>query len=366
MKIKIFSGHLRDRRTNIPRPLAAAALLIFAVVMRLFAAPEWLSGQSRRYPSENFILGVGAGSTIDSARDAARAEIAKVFRVAVEQTTLETASERSSATVSGRLNTVFSVGVEQKTASRVADTVVGAEVAQVWYDKKGKVYWALAVLDKAKYRRELSMKAVAAEEKVMKSLERSRETDSYAEKLKNLSEARQAALERDAVCERRRAVDDMPSQMSPDDLSLNSIEAEIAEAKSRAAFRIVSDKGLSEDLAAELSVRLTKIGFAVASKSSSERPAAAQKSKDEPTAVDVEARFDVAPFLRGQSSWRYYRWEGRIEVKDAGRLIIAAAASGSESNPDEDIAMKKARLTGLKILGDLFERKIKSDFLGGE
>jgi hypothetical protein len=277
----------------------------------------------------------------------------------IEQATVETSSERVSEATGGRPE--ISVDVVQKTESKVADTVAGVEIAQMWYDKKDKVYWALAVLDKAKYRRELSLQIVSAEEKVMKSIEAARQATSFAAKLKNLSEARAAAAERDGLYVRRRVVDDMPSPPLPDDLSFHSIEAEIADVKSRTTFKVNAQDGLSEDFAAELTRRLTKLGFAVGDGAVAEGADAAS------SAMDVDVRFDVSEFSRAtQAEWKYYRWEGRVEVKDSGKVIIAAAASGSESNPDEAVAVKKARLAGLKILGDLFERKIKSDFLGGE
>ncbi|PKM97418.1 MAG: hypothetical protein CVU77_06190 [Elusimicrobia bacterium HGW-Elusimicrobia-1] len=341
------------------KKIISAAVLALFFASTGFAAPEWLSGQSKKYPAAGFITGVGAGSTMDSSRDVARAEIAKAFSMRIEQATVETSSERSSEATGGRAE--ISVDVVQKTESKVVDTVEGVEIAQMWYDKKDKVYWALAVLDKAKYRRELSLKILSAEEKVMKSLESARQTMSFAEKLKNLSEARSAASVRDGLYLRRRVVDDMPSPPLPDDLSFSSIESEIADAKSRTTFRVNAADGLSGEFAVELTRRLTKLGFAVVAFADGASTDSASVS------MDVDARFDVSEFSRAtQVAWKYYRWEGRVEVRDSGKVIIAAAASGSESNPDDKTAFQKARIAGLKILGDLFERKIKNDFLGGE
>ncbi|MHB8763015.1 MAG: hypothetical protein ACYDA8_01525, partial [Deferrisomatales bacterium] len=69
------------------RPTAAALLLALAALgcAGAPAQPDWVAGTPQQYPAARYLLGRGQGDTPALARDRARADLAKNFRVSVSE-----------------------------------------------------------------------------------------------------------------------------------------------------------------------------------------------------------------------------------------------------------------------------------------
>ena len=365
------------------KPVFRSVLFVMMIVvsqLNLNALPSWISGADKRWPSDKYLTGIGAAQEPGAAQDKARAEIAKVFNVAIEQMTVEKNTEASSYDLKEAAAS-SSVNLEQKTTSRVSDKIEGIEIAQVWYDKKEKLYWALAVLDKQKYGAMISGRILETESKISSSLAaaKSDATLSNLERLKYLVDALESLELKDGLSIRLKAIGLSSSAGSIDNSEeeRRNIEKDISDIKQSTAFKVLvrsssaaATKGDDENslkLKEMLKENLVKFGFSVL-----EDGAIPDGDASTPT---VEARFSVTPFVRQTASsassatgeaakdyWKYARWEGYFEVKDRGRVLVSAGASGSESNPDENTALKKAQLAGLKVIGDLLTRKFREEF----
>ncbi len=127
---------------------ALAGVLLVDGCARAPARPDWVAGNSAKYPATGFMIGRGQGASQTEAADRARAELAKLFQVAISDESTDTQSfERTTA---GR-----AVGDERRwqvtrTVAAVTEQVLeGVHIADLWQDPKSELYHALAVLARA-------------------------------------------------------------------------------------------------------------------------------------------------------------------------------------------------------------------------
>lgn len=119
--------------------------------------PGWIDGESSKYPSPRYFIGVGAvqfdkggrRQQMQWAGDRARAEIAKTLRAQVR---VETRAERS---VEGTKKgwKARSIGTSKQTdvvSTTAREVLEGVEIKEYYRDKKDRMLYALAILDRVK------------------------------------------------------------------------------------------------------------------------------------------------------------------------------------------------------------------------
>jgi hypothetical protein len=111
--------------------------------------PQWVEGESPKWPRAGYVLGVGSGDDEGSAADRARGEISRVFSAAVSVDTTVDESE-TNLTQGGKTNSSFSQLVAQKVQTASKKMLEGVEIVERWKDSSTGRYYALATLDKAK------------------------------------------------------------------------------------------------------------------------------------------------------------------------------------------------------------------------
>ncbi|MDR0664029.1 MAG: LPP20 family lipoprotein [Helicobacteraceae bacterium] len=165
------------------------------------APPKWVSGASD-YPSSRYITGIGSGITRDIAADRARNDLAKTISVSVES------AERSktSSALKGEFESAFSSAVNV----RVSQTVGGVEIAERYYDETNKIYYALAVLDRAKNAMRLGAELSQKELEVGVLLNEANVESDPLNKVKALSLANRLLNERREIAAILAVIDAMP------------------------------------------------------------------------------------------------------------------------------------------------------------
>lgn len=127
--------------------------------------PDWVDGSSKDWPRSAWLTGVGVADDPATARDRARAELAKVFRVAVNETTTDVSSYSASDDGMGTTSTFVS-DVQRDLSTRTDQVLEGVTLPETWTDPTGRVY-ALAALNRAqaamRLRQEISSLDAAAE-----------------------------------------------------------------------------------------------------------------------------------------------------------------------------------------------------------
>ncbi|MBD3609540.1 MAG: LPP20 family lipoprotein [Gammaproteobacteria bacterium] len=107
--------------------------------------PDWLDGSSKKYSSRLYIIGTAQAYNLEGARDRARAEVAKVFEVAIEEQSRDNLTFISDA--SGEKLTQR---IARDTSARTQKVLHGVEIVDTWHDKKQGQFYAMAVLHRGR------------------------------------------------------------------------------------------------------------------------------------------------------------------------------------------------------------------------
>lgn len=105
--------------------------------------PDWIDGVSKDYPRSAYITGVGVADELAAAQDRARSEVAKTFRVAIDERATDVRSYSQSAG-----DSEYTAEVERELSTRTRQVLEGVEIAETYTGKAGRIY-ALAVLNRA-------------------------------------------------------------------------------------------------------------------------------------------------------------------------------------------------------------------------
>ncbi|OGR99317.1 MAG: hypothetical protein A2V88_03825 [Elusimicrobia bacterium RBG_16_66_12] len=125
------------------------SLLLCVPAAKAGSRPDWVDGNSRQYPRDKYLVGVGMGDDRATASDRARSEISKIFTTNVNVTTNLNESESSSKQGSKTENS-FSQAISQSLQTASRKVLEGVEVAENWKDGATMQQYALAVLDRSK------------------------------------------------------------------------------------------------------------------------------------------------------------------------------------------------------------------------
>jgi hypothetical protein len=129
---------------------AAALCLVGGSV--LFAGdkqPAWVLNPRSVYSDAQYVSAVGSGASREAAEKKAVSELVAVFGQSVKGETA-ISSRYSEAVKNGVVVASDDTSVNEAVSTSVSfDTIVGAEIKDVWFDGK-KTTWAVAVMDKAK------------------------------------------------------------------------------------------------------------------------------------------------------------------------------------------------------------------------
>ncbi|HEY5992994.1 MAG TPA: LPP20 family lipoprotein [Gallionellaceae bacterium] len=127
---------------NTPiRILFATAFLTLAGCASQPKSPDWVNGDSASYKSAQYLLGRGQASTQDDAKDRARADLAKIFQVAVVASSEDVQQFRTTAD-GGQYEGQSSRSI----STRTEQIVSGIQIAEIWQDPESRTYYALATL----------------------------------------------------------------------------------------------------------------------------------------------------------------------------------------------------------------------------
>lgn len=106
--------------------------------------PDWISGDSATYKSAQYLLGRGQASTQDEAKDRARADLAKIFQVAVGVESEDIQKYTSGAGEAGAGQ--YESQASRRITTRTDQIIRGIQIAELWQDPETKAYYALATL----------------------------------------------------------------------------------------------------------------------------------------------------------------------------------------------------------------------------
>lgn len=187
-----------------------AAVLVFGCAPRVEdgvgAAPDWVAGNPAEYPRADYLIGRGQGPTAVRARDRARADLAKIFEVAIEEVTRDVQAFQRLRD-EGKSAEFGELAVERRLWTRTDRVLEGVEIAEQWRDPDGEVVHALAVMPRARAVRQLRAEIRTLDDATQRAIQRARGEGDLLARIDAASRAVAAQQQRAALQRQLRAVD---------------------------------------------------------------------------------------------------------------------------------------------------------------
>jgi len=310
--------------------------------------PEWIEKSPAEFPAARYLTGSGSGPDLESARDAARVEIAKVFSSRISAANFSSVSERTFSGESGAQTTAYR---EAAATVHVATEKVmaGVEVSRSWRDPGGGRYYALAVLDKSKVRAALSDRLAELDEQVGATFREMATTTDKLARARTALKVRAFLKSREAPASDLRVLSHGADVEPPYDL--NSVRSAIEKALTALDVALTLRPVPRERVLAEIRKALNALGVEPGGNGGD-------------LVVNCEASFESMEDPDPKSRWKWWCGSGTATLVDArnGREILSAAANSKEAAASESEALAKAESSLGKKLGAAITRGI-ADFL---
>ncbi len=259
--------------------------------------PDWVSGDPAAYPAERFLVGRGQAPRAAVARDRARADLAKVFRVRVSEESRDLTSVETGRVGDEAPETRYRSEVARSLVAHTDAVLEGVEIASQWQDAETGEHHALAVLDRLRAANALRQQLAALDETVRRQVQRARGGDDLTGRIRAARRAVTAAAEREGVARSLRVVSTTGSVPTPPfPLARLAADLDALLARVRVVPRVVRDDvgGLERMLASAAA----GAGLTVA-------------SGDDPAAYALEGTLDATEF-QDERGWHWVR--GTLEV----------------------------------------------------
>jgi hypothetical protein len=159
------------------------------------ASPDWISGDSENYKIAQYLIGRGHAATEEEAKDRARADIAKVFQIAVVASSDDAQKFRSSNSEAAQYESQSSRSISTSTGQ----IVHGIQIAELWQDPSTKNYHVLAILPRLQTAASLRQQISQLDEATGSHIEQSRQNIDLFLKISAANEAFESEQERELL-----------------------------------------------------------------------------------------------------------------------------------------------------------------------
>ena len=158
--------------------------------------PDWVNGKSSAYPDTKYLTGKGQDTHQNVARDRARADLAKIFEVAITEKSHDEVSYKSN-TLDQIKNTQLDTSNTRQITSHTDQIISGIEISETWQDKTSGQYHALATVDRAKMSTRLRSIINQLDDKTAQAIRQARQKSDPFDQLGLASIALQSQIERE-------------------------------------------------------------------------------------------------------------------------------------------------------------------------
>lgn len=230
-----------------------AVLLFFIGCSGAATRPDWVDGTSQKFDARQYLLGRGQADTREAAQDRARADLAKIFAVAVDAYSVDTTAYRSDGPknrgqTTQAITRTISAGTEQ--------LLRGSEIADLWRDPADGSYHALAALRRADAVAQLRRDFGQCDGRVRVYVERVQSADALA-RAGDLYRA--LGVQRDCAGYRA-SLDAIDSAVqTPSTIDTRSLKQQLGAALAAVHIAVATDD--KTGIAARLQAALTQAGF---------------------------------------------------------------------------------------------------------
>jgi hypothetical protein len=213
--------------------------------------PDWVAGDSAKYKSEEYLIGRGQSAKLEEAKDRARADVAKVFQVAVIVSSEDIQSSKSDG--SGAIK--YEEQASRQISTRTDKIISGIQIAELWQDPANGSYHVLAILPRLQAANSLRQRIGELDDATRNYLGQSRKDDDLFMKIAAATRALEVQQEREVVQKNLQVVDVTGRGMEPQWNSAK-LKSDLGELLKRVSIapRVAADApaGLTEMVAGAL------------------------------------------------------------------------------------------------------------------
>lgn len=191
--------------------MKCSAFAIFALMLSLVSGcagrgpltPDWVNGESAQYEKAEYLIGRGQAATQEDARDRARADLAKIFQVAVASESEDVQKSKTGPTGQPQ----YEGEVSRRINIQTNQIVSGIQIAEQWQDPATKNYHALAILPRLQTAATLRQQIGQLDEATGNYIEQSRKTSDLFLKISAANQAVETQQERASLQKSLQIVD---------------------------------------------------------------------------------------------------------------------------------------------------------------
>jgi hypothetical protein len=228
--------------------------------------PDWVNGPAEKYPSEQYLVGRGQAATAEEARDRARADLAKIFEVAVavESEDIQTFRQKSdSADKDAKPASEYAAQSSRRLTTRADHIIEGIQIAEVWQDPLTGTQHALAVLPRLQTSMRLRQEIERLDAATRKYLDESRAAADILMKIGAAQHALAAQVERAGYQKSLRIVDPT-GRGAESEWNTAKLDADLADLLKRVRVAVQIAPDAPPGFAAAVSGAVAGAGFLIA------------------------------------------------------------------------------------------------------
>jgi hypothetical protein len=165
--------------------------------------PDWITGDSAQYNSAQYLIGRGQAATQEEAKDRARADVAKVFQVAVVANSADVQSSKSDSSGVAK----YEQQATRSISTRTDQIIRGIQIPELWQDPTTKDYYALAVLPRLQAAASLRQQIDQLDEATADHIDQSRKSSDLFLKIAAASMAVETQREHESLQKSLQIVD---------------------------------------------------------------------------------------------------------------------------------------------------------------
>jgi hypothetical protein len=332
-------------------------ILFFIAPVFSFAEkkPDWVDGRSISYPERQYLIGVGYGDTREIAEKDAYAAISRIFSANVSSISRD--YERySQVKAMDKTDTQEKMEIERLTKVTTDKILENVAIAETWYDSEQKVYYSLAIIDRAKAGNSLKEKIRSLDSQIEEMVKKSKNTIDKIQKLRNLKGAIKNQIQREVYNADLRVIN-LSGKGIDSSISLTELNNEL-------------DNFLKNDLAVSVKVtgeRGNEVKTAITEGLNKQGFSIAKKGQAEDVIVKGEVEFSEAYIHNPE--FKFVRWTANFKLvdKSTGKVIGSINTSGKEGHITIEEAKERAsRKLREEITDEISKRLVEFIYGKGE
>lgn len=299
-------------------------LLLNGCASRSPDVPDWVAGNSAKYNSTQYLIGRGQADTQEEAKDRARADLSKIFQVAVEAESEDVQKFKTSTAAQGQ----YESRASRRITTHTSQIIRGIQIAELWQDQATKNYHALAVLPRLQTAASLRQQINQLDETTGNHIEQSRKNSDLFLKIAAASQAVESQQDRDSLQKSLQVVDTVGRGIESQ-RNIAKLKGDLDELLKRVRIASQVAPGATPGLAEVVAGALAKAGFMI-------------ETGQNPDFV-LQARMELAD-LGFQEGWYWQRGVLEISLSEAGTGRVRGTRRWNiKSNaPDKESAAKRA------------------------